>query len=390
MSRQSAGARRLRRLGTQLAIVFGALLATLFGLEVAFRSTHWLGARVSWFQPDSLLAFRFVPASHYWYRGENDHPITGRINSWGWRDREWSRKQDPGVARIAVLGDSYVEAFQVESDSTFLRMAERTIQSASGRRVELMNFGRSGFTQTEQLLILQSDVLPFAPTIVVVCFLPSNDIADVRPETAPLTERPFFRPDGDTLRLDTSFRQQRVFRLKVRIDPLKRRSALVSLVAERYTLLRAMRAGRPPDLPRNSGPPEKVSGPLSLCTNSPDPRLAQSYALCKRLLGEIASVCRQHQIPMLLVCLDTGAHVVETEEQLRRLDPSFDAFFFERDLAAQMDSLGAAFLGLQGPMRQASQAGARTHWVHWSYDGHRVVARTLAPKLIEMLATREK
>ena len=380
----------LRRLLSRLLLALAALAVTLLVLEIVLRTTHVFGARVSWSMPDTLLAYRFAPHSDYWYRAENDHAIRGRINSWGWRDRDWTLAKPPGTRRVAVLGDSYIEAFQVESDSTFLRRIERMLAPQLAVEVEVMNFGRSGFTQTEEFLILETDVLRFEPDVVVLCFLPGNDITDVLPQTAPLAERPFLLPEGDRLELDTSFRQTRTFQLKARIDPLKRRSALVSLAAERYTLLRAAQSGRQADLPDADATPAaaRVSGVMSLCTQSPEPALAASYAWNKRLITEIADVCRRREVALLLVCLNTLAHAVETEAALAAADSTFDAFFFERDLEALADSLGVEFAGLQAPMRNAHQAGRQVHWVHWSYEGHRVVAATLTPVLWRLLHDR--
>jgi hypothetical protein len=127
---------------------------------------------------------------------------------------------------------------------------------------------------------------------------------------------------------------------------------------------------------------------MSLCTRSPEPALAASYAWNKRLIAEIAGVCRRRGVALLLVCLNTIAHAPETAAALTAADATFDAFFFERDLAGLADSLGVEFAGLQAPMRNAHQAGRQVHWVHWSYEGHRVVAATLAPVLSRLLQER--
>jgi len=58
--------------------------------------------------------------------------------------------------------------------------------------VELMNFGRSGYTQTEELLVLKNHVAQFFPDMVILFFLPANDIGDVSKETATGVLRPFF------------------------------------------------------------------------------------------------------------------------------------------------------------------------------------------------------
>ena len=73
--------------------------------------------------------------------------LQGKINSYGWRDKELSLKKPQNTYRIAVLGDSLVEAFQVESDRTFLALTEQQLNEEHKLKVELMNFGHGGYTK---------------------------------------------------------------------------------------------------------------------------------------------------------------------------------------------------------------------------------------------------
>jgi hypothetical protein len=202
------------------------LLLLLAGLEVFLRKTHVLGARRSWSQPDETIGFRYTPRSEYWYLRENDHPTRGKINRFGWRDVDWSHQKPDGVFRVAVLGDSYVEAFQVESSKTFLKIAEEQLNSMGPERFEFMNFGRSGFTQTEELIVLEDEVLGFSPDMVMVFFLPANDIEDVLPETSLGGLRPFFKLTEDgQLALDTGFNTTMSFGIRKRLKWAMQRSS---------------------------------------------------------------------------------------------------------------------------------------------------------------------
>ena len=364
-----------------IAVSFVAILVALLIAEIVFRSTHVFGASLSWSEPDPTIGYRHTPHRAYWSFAENDHPITGRINGFGWRDRERSLEKPPGVYRVALLGDSFVEAFQVESDSTFLALAEDELTSRSDLVVEVMNFGRSGTTQTEEFLVLQSDVARFSPDLVAVLFNPHNDIGDVaRSTTGPL--RPFYEltPDGELL-LDTSFNVSRAYRVRSAINGLKQQSALVSLMTKRYVFLqraRRLRAYAPAK--------DELPGYLSLCTSQPDTLYSKNYRLNKILIREMASYCQQRGVRFLLVC---GDSVYEADEILMhsRIDPTFDPGFFEVDLAHYADSLGVDYLGLQTPFREHVMAGgASLHWGHYNYAGHRVVARSLSSKLVDIIA----
>jgi hypothetical protein len=376
-----------------IMLAVASVIMTLAALEIALRVTHVFGAHLSVSTPDSLLGWRFVPGSSYWEMKENDHPITGTINSWGWRDREWAEAKPPGTIRVAVLGDSYVEGMQVESDSTFPRLAERAVNARYGITTEWMNFGRSSCTQTEEWLILQNDVARFHPDIVIVVFFPLNDVDDVSRE---LTEelRPFFEFSADgTLTLDTQFAHSREYHLRKLIEPLKRNSAVVSLLLERYRLLQFMagaaRTGRSSfdELPRRS-----ISSGLTLCTATPDPAALRAYRINKALLRAMVGFCRERSIRFMLVSTELPTYVPEVEQKILAGEKTFNSMFFDDDMNAFADSLGIAFLGLH---RRAcefyKEHGVHLSWPtdiqggHWNYQGHRFVADQIQRKMESVL-----
>lgn len=363
-----------------LFLVYAIALALIL-MELVLRTTHLFGARVEWTERDPVLGWRFIPAHSYWHRQENDHAITGRINKYGWRDVDWSLRKPANAYRIAVLGDSFVEAIQVESDRTFLSLASRRLSAKLHRPVEMMNFGRSGFTQTEEYLVLQSDVARVAPDMVIAVFFPGNDIADVSRETARDRMRPFFSITGNgRLVLDASFNRSREHRHKSVLYELQRYSALLSLVAEKHSALRQQKwtDGATPSETR-------LRGYMTLCTQHPDPVYVRNYRLNKTLIEAMAEYCRRRGIRFVLVCVDTEGYRPETERKWTRLDPSVNVNFFEDDLAWYSRSLGIEFIGLQRAFRRSYEgSGMPLHfgsWGHWNYRGHELVADILAGEL---------
>jgi len=349
-----------------------AVLLTCAGLvEVVLRTTHLFGARLAWVEPDRVIGWRFTPDRDYWFFKENDHAITGRINSHGWRDRERDAVPAQGKYRVAVIGDSFVEAFQVELDSTFAAIAERELNADGAGSVEVMNFGRSGFTQTEEYLLLDPEVFSFEPDAVVFVFVPANDIADVSPRTASNTTRPFpISRDGE-ITFDFGFRDSRAFRSRVRINWLKQHSALVSLVAERYNAAR-----RAAPAPGESG--DTLVRHLSLWTARPDSLYRENLELCRRLTAMAAQACERRGVDFLLV----GLSLAYTDEQIascRALDSTFDPDGMDRDLEEWAREGGYDYRGLQGPFRaDFERYGKPLYWAHWNYRGHRVVSEVLS------------
>jgi lysophospholipase L1-like esterase len=389
----------LRRTTRRSAVLrFTFVLVICFGflglLEVLFRTTHLFGAKISWSEPDPILGYRFTPGSFYWFNKENDHPITGRINSYGYRDKEWSIDKPENTYRIAVLGDSVVAAFPVESQKTFLALTENKLSKINqGFKVELMNFGRPSMTQTEELLILEADVVKFSPDMVVLFFLAANDIKDVRRETAsPELMRPFYHvSENGELLLDTSFAETSEFKVRRFVNAFKQRSALISLVVERVTSYRYARRMRSKGPSNSEKKGRLLERHLTLSTVNPHPAYARSYLLNKALIKAMARFCEERGIAFLLVTIETAAYMPEVEEAYRAIEPTFDANFFEDDLRDYSNFLGTEYLGLQRTFRGYYQnTGTPLHWGHWNYQGHQVVADALTEKLKSILYTRQE
>jgi hypothetical protein len=139
-----------------------------------------------------------------------------RINSDGLRDREYSLAKPPGTVRIAVLGDSFTEALQVNQDEGFCSVLERDLQKCDtlkGRRVEVLNFGVAGYGTAQELLTLRHRVWKYNPDVVLLEFTPGNDISDNSPKLNDGQSYPFFVLRNGKLVLDDS-RLQRLEAIK--------------------------------------------------------------------------------------------------------------------------------------------------------------------------------
>ena len=355
---------------SNLALLLTSLIVVLGVVELLLRTTHLSGARIAWTSPDPVLGYRPRPGARYWSTQESDHPITGRINRFGWRDVDWSLSKPAGGYRVAVIGDSFVEALQVEQDSTFLTLTQAALSAQLGRPVELMNFGRSGFTQSEELLVLQHEVLQFKPDLVVVFFFPGNDVADVSPQTASTLQRPFFRVRDARLVLDTSFTTSRMYKLRSRVDALKRHSALVSMLAERFELWRRNR----PAFART-----ELEAYIAFCTHHPPRASVDGYGLNKRLLQEMEHTLALQGIQFGIVVVPLPSAV---KHRIGALDSTFDAHCYEKDLAEFANARAIGILGLEDVIERADTEEAMPlYWRgigHWTYAGHRVVAGALA------------
>lgn len=121
-------------------------------VEVVYREIYQLSE-------NPVLEYELKP-------GAPDGPT--RINSQGFRDREFERARPPGVFRIVVVGDSVTYGRRDEPHETYPKHLERQLNERStGLCFEVLNLGVHGYNVTriaERLRILG---LAFQPDLVL-------------------------------------------------------------------------------------------------------------------------------------------------------------------------------------------------------------------------------
>src|SRR5215472_11421352 len=100
----------------------GILALIMFGFVFALGLAD-VGVRLAnlWFPYfycyDADRGWGLNPGARGWYQREGVAHV--RINHDGFRGPDYPKTKPAGVFRVAVLGDSYVEAIQVAEDKTF-------------------------------------------------------------------------------------------------------------------------------------------------------------------------------------------------------------------------------------------------------------------------------
>lgn len=160
------------------------LALILFGFIIAISALEFC---LSKFAPDSRANFRkFHELDKYiGYKGipnaegeRTDGIIESyvKMNSHGFRDRERDYEKGKDVFRIAVLGDSVIEALQLPLEKAFTSVLERNLNSESDKRFEVINLGIAGFGTAQEYLMLKHYGLKYQPDLVILGFFIFNDI----------------------------------------------------------------------------------------------------------------------------------------------------------------------------------------------------------------------
>lgn len=197
--------------------LFAKLLLTALGFllgggvaEVALRVVGY--SAPEFYSLDHSRGYALRPGTEGWFRREGEAYI--RINSDGLRDREHSITKPQNVVRIALLGDSYPEAFSVAAEEAFWSVMERKLQECDafqGKQVEVLNFGVSGYGTGQELLTLREQVWKYSPDIVMLAVTTNNDVIDNSRVLKKTDKIPYFFYNDNRLTLDESFRNSRAF-----------------------------------------------------------------------------------------------------------------------------------------------------------------------------------
>lgn len=190
----------------KLGLLGGGLAAGLVLLEVLLRFAGI--SHPDFYQYDYDLGGTLRPGAQGWWTREGRVYI--RVSPEGLRDKSYPLKKGKGVFRIAVLGDSFAEAFQVEEQEAFWSVMEKELahcRALEGRAVEAINFGVSGYGTAQAWRMLQTRAWDYSPDLVLLAFTVGNDVHNNSKEIDSDPIRPFYRYEGDALVRDDSFRE---------------------------------------------------------------------------------------------------------------------------------------------------------------------------------------
>ncbi|WKN32941.1 hypothetical protein PZB74_06235 [Porifericola rhodea] len=98
----------------------------------------------------------------------NENFTYSQMNKYGYRGPAYPPVKDSGTLRIALLGDSYVEGFQVLDRHHFRTVLEEELKNAyQYDNIEILNFGRSGFGLEDTYAYDKNFVSKFNPDLKV-------------------------------------------------------------------------------------------------------------------------------------------------------------------------------------------------------------------------------
>jgi lysophospholipase L1-like esterase len=384
-------ARRPRWLIRALVVVV-AIVGTAGVCEMFVRLFHLEEPR--FIQRDPVYGTSHIPGqAGYWKKGPTPSYI--EINSKGFRGPERSYEKPPGVYRIVLIGDSYVEAFSIPYEKTLSHLLEERF-IAEGYPVEVVGLGISDFGTAQELLLLEREGFRYDPDLVLLAFA-HNDPANNHPRLHRSTDRPYFSlaPDGRLERL--AYRPQNNSRGLVR-DFLRRHLRIYTFFPKRVR--EAFRRIKHKTTEKGGDHPFEH---FRWYASASDPLAREAWELTFGILKEFRRATEARGASFVLVDIPYQGQVVRRRwekfltdfPQLREAGEQFERQRPQELLSEFCRREAMLCLSLLPLFREAEARGINLYGYgdkdfHWNAEGNRVAAEAMVELLRPLVQSSSK
>ncbi len=392
-----------------LGILFGAGIA-----EVALRVAGY--SYPEFYALDQTRGYGLRPGAQGWYRKEGRSYV--HINSDGLRDQEHSLIKPANALRIALIGDSYPETLAVPMEQAFwsvIKVKLEECDAASGKNIEIINFGVSGYGTAQELLMLREKVWKYSPDVVMLAVTTNNDVTDNSRVLKKVDEIPYFVYRDNRLTLDNSFQRSNTFvRRQSRMNRfgrwLRDHSRVVQALTEGHRAFkmlsgswRARWSRREPPTSPTASPEQKAGNPTSgeeLGTDNLIYREPQTgvwndaWRVTEGLITEMRDEVRARNAKFIVVTLSNSPQVfpdMDQREVLKRRFGATDLLYPDKRIEAFCRRENIPVITLAPELQQfADRNHVFLHGFdknigngHWNVTGNRVAGELIAKKICE-------
>lgn len=191
----------IRSIGYFLITAFFCTLA----IELYIRGTEISGVSETDYDKEIGRVIRpNAKVVHY-----NENFTYSQVNKYGYLGPSYTPHKPPGTFRVALLGDSYVEGFQVLERHHFRTILEEELrENLKYDSVEILNFGRSGFGLADAYAYDINFVSDFNPDLKIYLLSAIDFYKSSQDDLLPK-----WKLQGEKLIQDTSYRESKAVKL---------------------------------------------------------------------------------------------------------------------------------------------------------------------------------
>jgi len=377
----------------KLSILSISLLVFLVLLEVALRLffpvTDW---PLRQYEPGIGLHLAPNQSGTFVLGATGEGVGNFRTNAAGWNSlHEYQRSKPDGTLRIAVIGDSFVEALQVDVDKAFPGLVEATMEAspscADYDTIEVYSYGASGAPLSQYLNVMRHVAEQHDPDVFIITIFPGNDVEQsLRSEDPAISSFSYFlsfeqNSEGDFEEVGPyPWVPSRVRRFLVRfalVRYLYGNLKVESVAPFLRSLFQVKGAAGETPQERDGGADNDTLGTASF---SVDPHVWDE--LVRYIFQEYQQVAEQNNSQLLLI-MDANRRAIYDDNWAPSSPASIQ---YEQLISETAESQDIDFIDLTSAFTADYQKhGERFEFVvdyHWNERGHRIVAEVVSNRVI--------
>ncbi|MFN0279237.1 MAG: SGNH/GDSL hydrolase family protein [Pyrinomonadaceae bacterium] len=398
--------KKKQRLFAAITII-GGLVLGLFVFEIALRVVGYSAPK--FYAADEVLGHGLIPGISGIFRKEGRSFV--EINKDGFRDVDHSIEKPPNTFRIAVVGDSFVEAMQVEREEILTNFMPGILQDCGAvrdKQIEMFAFGVAGFSTAQEWLLFRHKVSKYHPDLVVLVITTSNDILNNVPFVDNEPRPYFFLRDGELV-LDERFKSSPEY---VFADSALNRTWME--IYNRVRVFQAIGQGHRELILRYKAWKERTREQEQQRENTAaakpakseigidhrvyltpdDPKWEEAWAVTEKVLLEFRDDVQNAGADFLVVTGSNGVQVLPDPRErlgfMKQIDVT-DLLYPERRLESFTQANAINFFALAPYLQEYAETNKvflhgfdnNIGYGHWNQLGHQTAGETIAQKICE-------
>jgi len=169
--------RKLKQMAANLLLSLGGVGFGIIVMEIGLRIAGI--SYPSFYQVDPYRGHALISNySAQWTHEGNGHVS---LNQDSLRDKDHDLVKPSNTYRIAILGDSFSEAIQVNAEETFWAILAENLSACAaltGKKIEVINFGVGDYGTAQELMTLKHEVWKYKPDLVLLEIFTGNDLVN--------------------------------------------------------------------------------------------------------------------------------------------------------------------------------------------------------------------
>jgi hypothetical protein len=309
-----------------------------------------------------------------------EYHTTLQFDAHGVRGFDPPYSKPPGVSRIVVLGDSFVEGYAVQMQDRFTEVLQATL----GSPFQVIALGVAAYSTDQELLTLEQEGWKYQPDLVVLAFYYNDVWGNASRSFGPLvisTQKPVFVMDaGGNLTLTNV----PVPYPKPTLQDRFKVYDLIRKTAKRSWLLRwlAVKAGLADAQVLESRPMGGVGSAdeFEVYQRTETEKVEREWGITQALLRRMKQETDQRAAHSVVFYVPTRVELSAEEWSSLHIPPEYDPGEVAKRLVGICKAEGIPYIEPSDRFREAAQQG-RLYYVydpHWNPAGNRVAAGILA------------